>query len=180
MDDALALEGPHWAFSLAVYRQPGVAEACLALQDRLGVDVNVLLLTLFATRQVGAPPSGATIAQADAFVRAWRAQVVAPLRGVRRRLKEGPPPAPGSAAEALRQRVKAVELYAEQIEQAALAAWFQERPAEAFSGPGDCSEALRRVAAFYGSAGDDAACSIPNVDLIARAAARQPVGPQRA
>ena len=35
---------PLWEFSLEFYAQPGVASACLALQDRCGVDVNVLLL----------------------------------------------------------------------------------------------------------------------------------------
>ena len=33
-----------WAFSLEFYARPGVAEACLALQDRHGLDVNILLL----------------------------------------------------------------------------------------------------------------------------------------
>ncbi|MGE4220898.1 MAG: TIGR02444 family protein, partial [Alphaproteobacteria bacterium] len=32
-----------WPFSLSVYARPGVAEACLALQARRGLDVNLLL-----------------------------------------------------------------------------------------------------------------------------------------
>src|SRR5262249_40267230 len=32
-----------WNFSLKVYGRPGVAAACIALQDGLGLDVNLLL-----------------------------------------------------------------------------------------------------------------------------------------
>ena len=35
-----------WDFSVGTYRRPGVADACLSLQDRYGLDVNVLLLLL--------------------------------------------------------------------------------------------------------------------------------------
>ncbi|MCG8546534.1 MAG: TIGR02444 family protein, partial [Alphaproteobacteria bacterium] len=31
-----------WNFSLRAYARPGVADACIRLQDRYGVDVNVL------------------------------------------------------------------------------------------------------------------------------------------
>jgi uncharacterized protein (TIGR02444 family) len=31
---------PFWRFSLQFYRQPGVAEACIALQEESSVDVN--------------------------------------------------------------------------------------------------------------------------------------------
>ncbi|MFB3151067.1 MAG: TIGR02444 family protein, partial [Alphaproteobacteria bacterium] len=36
-------DNPCWDFALVVYRRDGVAEACLALQESQGVDVNVLL-----------------------------------------------------------------------------------------------------------------------------------------
>ena len=38
---------PFWRFSLGFYRQPGVADACIALQDGCGVDVNILLFFLW-------------------------------------------------------------------------------------------------------------------------------------
>ena len=34
---------PFWDFSLRVYGSEGVPEACLVLQERHGIDVNVLL-----------------------------------------------------------------------------------------------------------------------------------------
>ena len=41
-------ETPFWQFSGAVYAHPGVAEACLDLQDRHGLDVNLLLFCAWA------------------------------------------------------------------------------------------------------------------------------------
>jgi len=42
-----AVTNPLWVFSLSVYAWPGVAEACLALQDRHGLEVNFLLAALW-------------------------------------------------------------------------------------------------------------------------------------
>ena len=36
-----------WRFSLAFYARPGVAEALIALQDRAGLDVNLMLFALW-------------------------------------------------------------------------------------------------------------------------------------
>ncbi|HEX6103216.1 MAG TPA: TIGR02444 family protein, partial [Alphaproteobacteria bacterium] len=41
---------PFWSFSVALYGRPGVAPACLALQDRFGCDVNLLLFAIWAGR----------------------------------------------------------------------------------------------------------------------------------
>ena len=71
---------PFWRFSLGFYRQPGVADACIALQDECGVDVNVLLffLWLAAAQKAdhGADQARAVWEQAAL----WRDDVVAPLR----------------------------------------------------------------------------------------------------
>src|SRR5262245_52444325 len=108
-----ALEGPHWTFALELYGQPGVAEACLLLQDRLGVDVNVLLFSMFAARERGIALDGRDLRGIDAVVAPWREEIVVALRGVRRRMKAGPEPAPSEATERLRAEVKAAELHAE-------------------------------------------------------------------
>ena len=36
-------DNPFWNYSLALYARAEVAKTCLALQDRLGLDVNLLL-----------------------------------------------------------------------------------------------------------------------------------------
>ena len=43
MNDTPTATTPFWRFSLTYYGQPGVSDACIALQDGCGVDVNLLL-----------------------------------------------------------------------------------------------------------------------------------------
>jgi uncharacterized protein (TIGR02444 family) len=110
---------PFWRFSLGFYRQPGVADACIALQDDNGVDVNVLMFFLwFATQQKEITTDQARAVWEQAAL--WRDNVVAPLRGVRRKLKEGVPLVARDTAEFFRTRIKAVELESERLEQEAL------------------------------------------------------------
>src|SRR5271170_5952237 len=42
-DAPTSTETPFWRFSLNFYRQADVSDACIALQDTCGVDVNLLL-----------------------------------------------------------------------------------------------------------------------------------------
>jgi uncharacterized protein (TIGR02444 family) len=107
---------PFWRFSLRFYRQPGVADACIALQDGCGVDVNILLFFLWlATARRRVPPA---VAQAVcAKVASWRDDVVVPLRTLRRRLKNGSTLVERGAAELFRTRIKAVELESERLQQ---------------------------------------------------------------
>jgi uncharacterized protein (TIGR02444 family) len=110
---------PFWRFSLRFYRQPGVADACIALQDGCGVDVNVLLFFLWlATAQRCVLPEVAREVCAKAEL--WRDDVVAPLRTIRRRLKDGSTLVERGTAEVFRTAVKALELESERLQQEAL------------------------------------------------------------
>ena len=40
-------KSPFWQFSVKFYAMPGVADACIALQDKARVDVNVLFFLLW-------------------------------------------------------------------------------------------------------------------------------------
>jgi uncharacterized protein (TIGR02444 family) len=115
------LDGPHWRFALEFYAKPGVGEACLRLQDACGVDVNVLLVAIYAAARLGRTIGPAEIASLDAAAAPWRTRAVLPLRRLRRDLKGGVEETEAAEAEALREGVKALELKAEQIEQAILA-----------------------------------------------------------
>lgn len=108
-----------WRFSLTFYRSPGVPNACIVLQDSHGLDVNVMLFALWLGSQ-GRAISAADIKDADAAVRDWREQVVVELRGVRRFLRNPPAVIDGATASALRDKVKAVELESERLQQEAL------------------------------------------------------------
>jgi uncharacterized protein (TIGR02444 family) len=120
MADTEAERGsPFWRFSLGFYRQPGVADACIALQDGCGVDVNILLFFLWlatAKRRIPAATAQAVCAKAGA----WRDDVVVPLRMLRRKLKDGSSLVEHNTAELFRTRIKAVELESERLQQEAL------------------------------------------------------------
>jgi uncharacterized protein (TIGR02444 family) len=78
---------PFWTFTLAVYQREGISPACIALQDRLGLDVNFLLLCLYAGSR-GCRLDAHDFARVEERVAPWRKNVIHPLRGVRRWLKE--------------------------------------------------------------------------------------------
>ena len=94
----LQLDGPHWAFALDFYQRPGVADACLVLQDHAGVDVTFLLFALYVADSHRVVLEQADLERLDQAVAAWREAVVRPLRQLRRRLKGGPQPAPGTTS----------------------------------------------------------------------------------
>ena len=112
-----------WPFSLAVYQDHAVQKECLDLQDRHGIDINMLLFCAFVGAVHGAIISEHDVRDALSLIAAWNANVVRALRQVRRELKlfaADPSPIQDTAGK-LRTSVKAAELAAEQIEQAMLA-----------------------------------------------------------
>jgi uncharacterized protein (TIGR02444 family) len=110
-----------WRFALDLYAQPGVSQSCLLLQDRHGCDVTLLLFAAWAGAECGIALGPDDVIAARGAVAAWQAEVVKPLRAVRRRLKHGPPPAPNPRTADLRTRLQAIEIDAERIELETLA-----------------------------------------------------------
>jgi uncharacterized protein (TIGR02444 family) len=115
---------PFWRFSLRFYRVPGVADACIALQEQASVDVNLLLFLLWHAAQKRAL-TAAELDGLEAVIAPWREAAVVPLRQLRRALKTPPELLPAAAAEAFRNRIKAVELEAERLQQEAMYARVQ-------------------------------------------------------
>ena len=116
-----------WRFSLAFYARPGVAEALIALQDRAGRDVNLMLFALWRGMAHGHRLDGGELSAAEAAIALLRRDVIEPLRRLRRGLKaDGEPD-----MQALRHRIGALELAAERRAQSRLAATIVEPP------PGD-------------------------------------------
>ncbi len=116
----MSADNPFWDFSLAVWGREAVEPACLALQARHGIDVNILLFCGWAGRR-GRALNVADLGVLIEAARPWRDSAVLPLRELRVWLKTQQV-APGAAAKALRERVKACELEAEAIQQALLIA----------------------------------------------------------
>ncbi len=148
-------QAPYWRFSLAVYGRPGVSAACLELQSQLRLDVNILLLALYATAVRRRPITPPEIAQAHALADPWHQEVVKSLRALRVRLKTWPPGEDAARVAAFRERVKALELDAEHLEQGLLASWVDTLPRSASAQEG----AAGSGAAGSGAAGSGAASS---------------------
>ena len=110
-------DNPFWDFSLAVYRMPGVAEACLRLQDEAGVDVNLLLYFCWVATVRDTALDDPEIRKAVEATDAWRDRVVRPLREIRRSMKGGIPGMAPELAESLRSDVKRIELQSERLQQ---------------------------------------------------------------
>ena len=106
-----------WRFSLALYARPGVAPALIALQDRAGHDVNLILFALWSGAVHGARLDAGALTGAEAAVADLRRETVEPLRGLRRRLKAEP----AADAQALRNKILGLELAAERRVQQRLA-----------------------------------------------------------
>jgi uncharacterized protein (TIGR02444 family) len=138
-------ENPFWRFSLGFYRAPGVADACIALQDQAGVDVNVLLFLLW-NATLKKQMSAAAVRDLDARIGPWRKAAVIPLREIRRALKTPPSVVDAGAAEAFRTRVKAAELEAERLQQQTL---YDLAPSLSFEAAQSASDAARASVEAY-------------------------------
>ena len=116
-------------FALAVHASEDVPAACVSLQDRFGLDVNVLLLAAYIGAVHRQTISAEQVGAARTLVDEWHAEVVRPLRGVRRLLKSGPAPAPNERTEEVRNKVAKAELDAELVELDLLDGWASEQQA---------------------------------------------------
>ena len=136
---------PFWRFSLNFYRQAGVAEACIALQDECGVDVNLMLFLLWLAAN-GRQLSVDNIKELDQAVHSWRDLTIIPIREIRRKLKAASTLVEAGKQEAFRTKVKAVELEAERLQQEALYARSRSDPRGSETPP---SAAARASLAAY-------------------------------
>ena len=118
-----AVANPFWRFSLAFYELPGVAPACLALQDEQGVDVNLLLYACFAADR-GIGLSAAELGAVDELVADWRERIVRPLRELRRQARDSFGEEQAVAA------LLAAELAAERVQQDRMWEQLSGRPSE--------------------------------------------------
>jgi uncharacterized protein (TIGR02444 family) len=167
------LEADGWAFALHLYAQPGVADACLKLQDEAGVDVMMALMTVFAAVRHRVLLTPAEIKELDEACRPWREQIVHPLRAIRTRLKSGPLPAPDSATEPFRSTIKAAELAAERLQNQLLAERLPLRaPERDIVAEDDLRSVLRNVVtlALEKRPGKPLSDLLPAIDLIVGAA----------
>jgi len=102
-----------WRFSVVFYARPGVSEALIALQDRAGCDVNLMLFALWLGVSGRGRLSEEELTTAARIARPITSGIVEPLRAMRRRLK----PEPDADLQRLREGIKSLELAAEKVVQ---------------------------------------------------------------
>jgi uncharacterized protein (TIGR02444 family) len=143
-------DNPFWDYAVELYRRSGVEKACLELQARHGLDVNLVLLCCWlASRGVAADER--SLGRIAAAAASWQEALVRPLRAVRRRLKADladlqPDSIPARWPEltsGLRGRVLGLEIEGERLEQLLLAALVSDYPATAAPGVALASANLR-------------------------------------
>ena len=119
-----------WPWAVQAYGREGAEALFLELQDSQGQSVCYLLWAAWMTADGRGAVHGLLIEGAG-IARAWEAEIIHPLRQVRRRLK-------AADAEALYDQVKAAEFDAERALMATLEA-LAPRPT---GSPGDMASAL--------------------------------------
>jgi uncharacterized protein (TIGR02444 family) len=109
-DDELPDDCAFWRFSLAFYERAGVSEALIALQDRAGLDINLVLFAIWIGVSGRGRLASEELTTADLLIRPIRTDIVEPLRALRRKLRFY------SDADVLhlREGIKALELAAEE------------------------------------------------------------------
>ena len=162
-----------WDFSVGAYRQPGVADACLSLQERYGLDVNLLFFCCWFGCTRG-PLDASTFRLVLSFAEPWANEVVRPLRAARTWMKTTGCGRAGIAETrcmALRDKIKGVEFEAERLQQNTLEDLVSAAAAEPLEGArqlGANALNLRRYLRHHGTELDET--SLAALALIAAAA----------
>ncbi len=140
---------PFWDFSLRVYGSDGVPAACIALQERRGIDVNLLLFCAWNGESGRGVLAESDLEATLAATTAWNRDIVCALRVVRNRLKGGMPSIPTERSDVLRKMILEIEVKSEHVEQIALAAAVV-RPADpALAAERRCDDAVMNIAAYF-------------------------------
>ena len=142
------------AFACAFYARDGVARLP-GVAETLNVDVNILLFAIYARLARGIALDAADLRHCRCAGARLASRGRSALRALRTRLKAGPVPAPSAATDPLRNRIKATELEAEQIELALLCRWLDRQPPRPAASTDAASMPLR-VARHFGAPGDGA------------------------
>lgn len=162
---------PFWDFSLSVYGTPGVADACLRLQDEAGLDVNLVLFACWIAGARKTPLTDAEMREVIALTQAWRERVVVPLRRIRRELKGGSDGLPLDAVESFRSEIKRIELASERRQQDMLFA-FADTLGTAGSAPPTAAQAMENMGRYLSVSGVDTGEKVQeDCRIIATAAA---------
>lgn len=113
-------ENSFWDYSYALHESDGVGPACIELQDRHGLDVNLLLFCCWTAASGRQELDVASLEKARSTVAGWQNRVSSPIREIRRLLKTDSLGVPDDLAQAFRKNLMSVELESEKVAQDAL------------------------------------------------------------
>ncbi|MFQ5635183.1 MAG: TIGR02444 family protein [Gammaproteobacteria bacterium] len=146
-------DNPFWEYSLSIYGEPGVADACIFLQDKFGLDVNLLLFCVWFAASGRGPLEAADIDDCIKRTRDWRSRVVEPLRAIRRACRDEPLGVPEFLLQVFQPLMRDIELDAEHVEQLVLAEAIRNKPTERVAAEVGAHDAQQNLLAYIGSVG---------------------------
>ena len=141
---------PFWDFSLRLYAKPGVADACLFVQDRFGMNVNLILFCIWYADSGGGSLSAEDITTTLRRIADWEEHVIKPLREIRRKSRHEPLGVPEFLLDIFRPRIDAVELEAEHVEQLILAEFVRGSESSAERAEDAASDAVSSLENYCG------------------------------
>ena len=144
---------PFWDFSLSVYGTQGVPPDCLALQERHGIDVNVVLFCAWMGASARGVMTATELESALDAVKDWNLDIVCAMRAIRRRMKDGVPPIPDERCDALRKVLMKLEVDCEHAEQLALAGAVERPKDSSLSTERRAADAVANIAAYFAKHG---------------------------
>ena len=112
---------PFWNFSIKIYAGEGFSNACINIQERHQMDVNLLLLGTWYGASGRGCLSTDQLKKVIEITSIWNKEIVCSLRPVRTRLKDSMDGFPINQTEAMRKALLAMEVECEHIEQLAVA-----------------------------------------------------------
>ena len=144
---------PFWDFSLKVYGNEGVPAACIALQERRGIDVNLILFCTWIGESGRGILRESDLDSAVKATTAWNGDIVCAIRAIRDRLKGGMPPISNERSDALRKMILEIEVKCEHVEQIALTEAVSLPAEESRSSAQRSDDAVANIAAYFGHHG---------------------------
>ena len=142
-----------WDFSLSVYSRPHVADACVFLQDRYELDVNLLLFCIWVGDAGKKPLEADALRDCMRRTRDWRTRVIEPLRSIRRACRAEPLGVPEFLLEACVPSMRDAELDAERVAQLVLADIVRHQPSESIDDAAKARRALHNLRAYIAVVG---------------------------
>jgi len=106
-----ATNNPFWSYSLTQYSNKDCETFCLEAQNRLGLDINLILFGVWLATQNRA----LNLDQLPSYIEKHQRDIIAPLRDLRKSMRDRAQS--NEELSTLRNSVKGLELQAEQLEQ---------------------------------------------------------------